>query len=829
MYEWLFFLSLVNLILLIIVKSGVKKLKKSDEVTALKLGGLQREFRELARQLSASVPKPKKQEPVVQETVLEPKPVAVAAPAAKPVQQVTKPATSVKTSGVVTPSSTKPPPVPIEQDSAPTKLLLSEKQAKLAESAGEVLTKMWRWIVFGDESRRGNMSTEVAIATTWLIRVGVLVVVMGAMYFLKWSLEVGLIPPAVRVAVSMLSGVGLLVWGLKLLGKKYHVIGQGLLGGGLLILYASSFASGPLYHLFGSVSTPAAFALMILVTITGGVVAVRTNSMIVAIIGIAGGFMTPVMLRTELPNLPGFYSYILMLSLGIMAIAYYKQWRLLNYLGFIGAYGLFFASLGEAYKPADFLLAMCFLSSFLVVHSAIVYLNNIAKGNKSTTLEIMHLVANAVCFAAAGYWLIEGKYGRPFPALMSLGLAAFYVAHILVFLKKKLADKALLIALIALAGIFATWTLPLILEKESLTICLSLIALMFLWLGGKVGSNFLQSLGHALYCVVFFRLVYWDLPRNFWMRADAGQPMSVYWSGMIDRLWTFGVAIASIVGGFFIKMKTQRTRNAELVVDAQNDTPAIVGRGVVGGVLYWSAILFIFLFAHLELNAMFAYCTSFRLPVLTVLWCLMGAYFFVRYVMSDMRDNVSLCAMSAFLLLALLKVFAFDLASWEFNYRYVYDMDYTLTYALARCVDFGAVLAMFVTVWLVGGMKRGDKTLKLAFGYGSLFILFVYATLELNSLLFWKLDEFQKGGISILWALFAIAFISGGIWKGIAALRYVGLGLFAVVVAKVFLVDMSDMDMIYRVVAFVGVGVILLLGAFAYLYADKKLAKGGQQ
>ena len=137
-------------------------------------------------------------------------------------------------------------------------------------------------------------------------------------------------------------------------------------------------------------------------------------------------------------------------------------------------------------------------------------------------------------------------------------------------------------------------------------------------------------------------------------------------------------------------------------------------------------------------------------------------------------------------------------------------------------------MAMFLAVWLMVGVKRKDNVIMAAFGYGSLFLLFVYATLEVNSLLFWKLAKFQKGGLSILWAIFAVGFISGGIWKNLAPLRYVGLALFAVVAGKVFLVDMSHMEMIYRVVAFVVVGVFLLLGAFAYLYSGKKFMKGGQ-
>jgi hypothetical protein len=406
-------------------------------------------------------------------------------------------------------------------------------------------------------------------------------------------------------------------------------------------------------------------------------------------------------------------------------------------------------------------------------------------------------------------------------------MAMFYIAHVLVFLKKKLTDRVLLVALIALAGVFTTWTLPLVLEKESLTISLSLLALMFLWLGRKLNSNFLENLGHLAYCVVFYRLLVWDIPRNFSLAPKVDAPISEYWKHMTGRLWTFGVSIASVIAGFFIQRRRIEPGTG-LSVSAENNTPQVVGREVSGGAFYWFAVLFVFLFAHLELNTMFMYFAEFRLPVLTVLWCAMGFYFFARFISGDMQDKVTLYAMCVFLMLAALKVFVFDIASWHFCDRFIYDMEYGALFAACRLLDFGVLIAMFLAVWLVVGVRGDDRMVRAAFGYGALFLVFVYATLELNTLLYCKLAKFQKGGISILWALFAIGFISGGIWKNVATLRYIGLALFAIVAGKVFIVDLSGMEMIYRVVAFVVVGVILLLGAFAYLYSGKKFVKGGQ-
>jgi len=820
MTEMIIIFVLINTIVLFLIRRTVNKINDDGRMLSSRVDYLNREVLEMAKTLRSRGNAGQD----IPEAASGAK-AGLEADISVSAKQATE---TIQKAGIV-----KPPPIPVllpepVLGQKEVKTVVPEQPSKLVESAKEVLGKIWRWIVYGDENRREGVSTEVAVATTWLIRIGIIVVVMGAIYFLKWSLEKDLLSPAARVGASMIAGVGLLVFGIRLLGKKYHLMGQGFIGGGLLILYASAFSAGSVYHLFGpSASMPVAFALMILVTITAGVVAISADSMLVAIIGIAGGYMTPVLLRAPTPNLPGFYSYILLLSLGIMAIAYYKQWRLLNYLGFLCTYGLFIASLQSAYKPDDFTLAISFATAFLVVHSSIVYIHNIVRGNKSTTLEIIHLVANALFYAYAAYNLIDDKFGRPYPSIMSIGMSVFYILHVLVFLRKRLADRALLVALIALAGVFTTWTLPLILEKESLTISLSLLAFMFLWMGRKLSSNFMENLAHVMYCVVFFRLLYWDIPRNFSFVSHASEPMALYWKHMVARLWTFGISIASVIGGFFI----QRGRGdaaAGTVIGEANNTPQFVSRGVAGGVFYWFAVLFMFLFAHLELNTMFMYYTPFRLPVLTVLWCVMGGYFLVKYLMREKQDSFAMWAMCAFMFIAVLKVFAFDLVSWHFSDSMIYDMEYSFLYAGTRLLDFGVLVMTFLAIWRAVNLKRGERSVAAAFGYGSLLLLFVYTSLELNSLLFWKMREFQRGGISILWALFAVGFTAGGIWKNVTPLRYLGLALFAVVAGKVFLVDLAGTEMIYRVVAFMVVGVILLLGAFAYLYSGKKFMKGGQ-
>jgi uncharacterized membrane protein len=77
-------------------------------------------------------------------------------------------------------------------------------------------------------------------------------------------------------------------------------------------------------------------------------------------------------------------------------------------------------------------------------------------------------------------------------------------------------------------------------------------------------------------------------------------------------------------------------------------------------------------------------------------------------------------------------------------------------------------------------------------------------------------SEAELYAYSAAWLAFGIGLLAAGIWRGIAALRYASLAIVILTVAKVFLVDMAELEGLFRVLSFLGLGLVLVGTGFFY-------------
>ncbi|HET9132438.1 MAG TPA: DUF2339 domain-containing protein, partial [Terriglobia bacterium] len=124
----------------------------------------------------------------------------------------------------------------------------------------------------------------------------------GVALFVRYSFQQNWITPELRVALGFLAGVALLVGGSWLHGKRQYTVGaQTLCATGVVILYAVTFACRSIYH-FASFGPLVSFLLMALITVTALLLAIRSDALVIAILGMLGGFLTPILINTGQDN-----------------------------------------------------------------------------------------------------------------------------------------------------------------------------------------------------------------------------------------------------------------------------------------------------------------------------------------------------------------------------------------------------------------------------------------------------------------------------------------------------------------------------------------------
>jgi uncharacterized membrane protein len=347
--------------------------------------------------------------------------------------------------------------------SSPLGSIAKARTAAAPTAATELIARVRGWLLGGNT----------------VARVGALILFFGLAFLARYAAEQGLLPPQLRLAGIGLAAIVLLVLGFRLREQRVG-FALTLQGAGVAVLYLVLFAA---FRLYTFIPALGAFGLMVAVCALAAVLAIVQNSLALAVIGTAGGFLAPILASTGQGDHVALFSYYTVLNAGIVAIAWRRDWRLLNLVGFVFTFGIgtlwgvlrYRADLWASTQP--FLVLFFVLYTLLAVRHA-----------WSSAPRLAHYIDGTLVFGTplVGFGL-QAALVRHFDyglAISAVVLAAFYLLLARALAGRHLDSLRLLVeSFVALGVIFLSLAIPLALDARWTAAAWALEGAGIVWLG----------------------------------------------------------------------------------------------------------------------------------------------------------------------------------------------------------------------------------------------------------------------------------------------------------------------------------------------------------
>lgn len=660
---------------------------------------------------------------------------------------------------------------------------------------------------------KSRLQWEQWVGTRGLLVVGIIATLIGTGLFLKYAYDGNLIGPGGRVMITTLAGALALGLGEWTRRRDYGVVARGLTALGFAILYASIFSAYQLYHLLGA--TPS-FGLSILITAAALAYAVSLDDILPAFVAMLGGYLAPLLLSTGENRPHALFGYLCVLGLGTMACAVVRKWRAVNALVFVGTFLLYTGWFTKFYHPAiraagnalpdQWPAATLWLTVFFLIFLLTPILFNLAQRVPARREDVGLVLGNALVVLGF-YTEIFYHTHRQVLAFVVLGMAVAHLALMYVVARRSSQDISLRLIMLVISLFLVTLAIPLYLKMYAVAMAWAAEAVCLTFIGQRYRSKLSQAGGLLALALSVFWLVN-QLPLH-----EAA--FTLVWNRAFGS-WLFVIAAA-----YGVHLLYRRAREICLP-QAYELTQILYGifwlLSFCGLALEW--------YAHVKYNlrptgntfSSPAFCQG--LMVLATLFMMLCV---VRPVCPAHSLWPALGTTTALAGSAFLVVLFSDF------YRGPFTLFANLGFVLAMVQVAGVFgcAALFHRQWpdLTGGRR-----FIMAFVLGGIILLWLVLTEQIY--IYWyqvglatkdmtRANFMGHMYVSVLWAIYAAGLMVVGFWRRLSILRYVSLGIFGLVLVKVFIFDTAHLKSIYRIAGFVVLGLILVGMSYLYQYARK--------
>lgn len=350
----------------------------------------------------------------------------------------------------------------------------------IQQSSGllQKLGKLWQRL------RQAPYFSEAYVVSYLITLLGTVILGLGLTFYVKFTLSQEVFNVTGKVIIGISSSALLIAIG-HIFHKRSKVFSSILLGGALAVLYYTFALTYYQYQLMGDLPT---LAIMAVVTSFAIGLSLAYRQQMLAFLALAAAFTAPFMVNFSPENYIVLFSYILVIDLGVLVLAFFRKWTLLYVITNIftvAFYALWMINALQENESMPFPGSFIYLSSFYLIFVLVHITWKVRTSTPFLPIELTFVISNTLLYYTGGYILlntISSAYDGLFTALIALVNFIFlFVLHL-----RQKAHYSLKYAFFGLAVIFLVLIPPIELVGRSITLIWSFQIVLLLWVAQKI-------------------------------------------------------------------------------------------------------------------------------------------------------------------------------------------------------------------------------------------------------------------------------------------------------------------------------------------------------
>ena len=639
-----------------------------------------------------------------------------------------------------------------------------------------------------------SLSLEMRVGTRWLNWVGIVMLLVGVGFFLKYAYDNAWIGPMGRLAIGTIFGLVGLGLGERFRKRQWPILFQVLTGGGLATFYLCIYFSFEVYRLSDQTVS---MVLAVVVTALAVVMAVANNAVPIAILALVGGFLSPVLLSTGVNRPYAFFTYIAILDLVAMGSAYFRRWRILDLLCFAGTAIMYIGWHEKFYGPDQMTPALFYTSLFYLMFLLIPTFHGLVRRLPETPEGLVLVVLSAALSFFSYYHVLFPNY-RYVLGFVVLDQAFLVFLLFKVWTKRVGIDSRVSMSLLAIALGLVIVAIPIQLKLYGIPLAWSMEGAVFIYLGIRFRQTLTKIAGSVAFVLAAGGLL---------GRLPLHKAFFIPFFNVPFGSWLFVVAMTAISA--YLLNREEKGKD-----DWQKILPITI---FLLSLALACSLLTIEVSQIWRLNYRIAHYRTYEASSLILLWSLIPmiiAYALVRKKSKRWMPLSWVC----------FGVGSIMLFTAVTNNRYPSPW-------LFFNVAFLPRLLFVISLWYGASLYR-QLTLKTAAdvqalaGHGILALLVALEFFRWGGYSHLITPKMSISLISAAWAIHAFIVIWIGLVRRNPLLRYLGFVLFLFTVGKTLIIDMSEVEKAYRIISFAASGLLLVAAGYFYQrYSSKVLER----